>query len=78
MSNQGVTWTDVEAAKAELDRGRLPLFQEQWRALGTVKIPDFKQIEADPSDHPLRVLFRYVLFGRYPPPELHARAPRSY
>jgi hypothetical protein len=33
MNNQGVTWADVESAKDALNRGRMPLLREQWKAL---------------------------------------------
>ena len=69
MHDQGVTWADVEAAKTELERGRLPLLSEQWKTLSKVAIPDLKRVDSEPDDHPLRVLFRFLVHGRYPPPE---------
>lgn len=66
----GVTWTDIAACKAELARGLMPLLREQWRAIGAVEIPDHKRVECHEQDSPIRVLFRCISFGRYPPPEL--------
>lgn len=74
----GVTWTDVAACKAELDRGLMPILREQWQALCTVNIPDLKRVDFELEDHPLRVLFRCVSYGRYPPPELLMAMRRAF
>ena len=70
MREQGVKWADVEAAREALNRGRMPILLEQWQALCMIEIPEYKRVEVDSEDHPLRVLFRCITCGRYPPPEL--------
>lgn len=69
-AQNGVTWADVAACKDELDRGLTPMLREQWQALCKVEVPEYKRVEADSDDHPLRVLFRCISYGRYPPPQL--------
>lgn len=74
-AQNGVTWSDVDACKDEFDRGRMPMLREQWQALCKVEVPEYKQVEVDSEDdpwqdHPIRALFRYISYGRYPPPEL--------
>ena len=78
MNEQGVTWADVESAKDALNRGRMPLLREQWKALSRVPIPDYKRVEFEAADHPLRVLFRSLVHGRYPPPELLVAMQRAF
>ena len=78
MCAQGVTWADIEAARDALNRGHLPLLREQWQALSKVPIPDHKRVDFELTDHPLRVLFRSAVNGRYPPPEFLVATQRAF
>ena len=75
---KGVTWADVGAARKALNSGRMPILSAQWQALSKVPIPDSKRVDYEAEDHPLRVLFRCLAHGRYPPPEFLVPMQRAF
>jgi hypothetical protein len=79
MSEHGVTWADVAAAKAALESGSVPFIRKpkhllsQGEALRVLKTPTADQLGLDEYP-PIAVLFYLVSLGLYPPPELMTAA----
>ncbi|MGH2447220.1 MAG: hypothetical protein ACRDFS_01240 [Chloroflexota bacterium] len=78
MGEQGVTWADVAAAKADLDRGCMPKLQKQWQALGALKIPNAEDLGFGNDEPPIKVLFALLGSDICPPLELMRAMLRAY
>jgi hypothetical protein len=78
MIERGVTWADVEAAKADLERGCMPKLQRQWAALKPLQIPGAHQLGFGKDEPPIKVLFALLGADICPPLELMRAMLRGY